>query len=61
MKFKIEIDCGNAAFDGDDKYPEIERILTELVKQSKDGHSLVNHAIRDINGNVVGSSKFTHE
>lgn len=59
MKFKLEIECDNAAF-GDGMAAtnaEVSRILKSLA------HSLIidgygNGPLRDWNGNTVGSYKF---
>lgn len=57
MKFKLEINCDNAAFEGDPSY-EVRRILEELVHNMED---VCEHKLRDINGNIVGFAKFVYE
>lgn len=57
MKFKLDIDCDNAAFD-DDFYGELQRILLDVrgdirylvgrPGRMEDGN------IRDSNGNTIG-------
>jgi hypothetical protein len=60
MKFKLEIDCGNAAFGSDSaaRYAEVGRILAEIAKAMRD-ESLTIPKVRDSNGNVVGKASFT--
>lgn len=57
MKFIIQIDCDNAAFDGE-PLGEIVRILEVEVKKMKrwvgDGATAWNGGLQDINGNTVG-------
>ncbi len=57
MKFKMEFDCGNAAFD-DDMAAEIARILIHVARQASRGEIPDTpgvSTIRDVNGNSVGS------
>ena len=54
MKFTIEIECDNAAFE-DSPEAEVVRILQELVYQIRFEGDLA-HALLDINGNRVGRS-----
>lgn len=58
MKFKLEINCDNAAFgdDATERYSEIARILKVVAQDMEDGHSAV--VLRDINGNKVGTAEF---
>ena len=53
MKFKIEIECDNAAFD--EPYEELARILRDLADDIEESVHLA-HPIFDINGNRVGRS-----
>jgi hypothetical protein len=55
MKFKVEIDCGNAAFDGDPG-TEVSRILEDLARRVGDHMPVINDkfVLYDINGNKVG-------
>jgi len=65
MKFKIEIDCGNAAFgddeNGADAGPEVARILAGLAHVIQTRGYLQDILLRDINGNKVGTAGFTEE
>lgn len=61
MKFKLEIDMGNATFEDCNGY-EIARILKEIAIQTHEEQlSLWDkvHPIRDINGNKVGTWEVT--
>ena len=53
MKFKVEFNCDNAAFDEDSMNSEIARLLTEVADKTVNGW--MSGSIRDINGNGVGS------
>lgn len=55
MKFKLEINCDNAAFEGDNRYAEVERILCEIEIGRGPG------TIYDVNGNRVGSFVWVDE
>lgn len=55
MKFTLEIECDNAAFDGGRKH-EVARILKELAKRI--GEVKPDTRLRDINGNTVGFARF---
>jgi len=55
MKFVLEIDCDNAAFD-EDPVPEVIRILAETVGKLADGGRSV--VLVDSNGNSVGRAEF---
>jgi hypothetical protein len=52
MEFSIEIDCDNAAFDGD-PVDEIVRILNVVKGKLRSGHH--DGSLVDENGNTVGS------
>lgn len=54
MKFKLEIECDNAAF-GDEPAFEVARILRELAEQMERNGSMA-HPLWDYNGNRVGRS-----
>ncbi len=56
MEFKLEIDCDNAAFEGDALLDEVTRILCVVAKHVHEGN--LEGKVRDINGNRVGSFKF---
>ena len=51
MKFTLNIDCNNAAFEGDTD-AEVARILKEVAEKIEGGAS--SGTISDINGNRVG-------
>jgi hypothetical protein len=57
MKFVMEVECDNAAFEGDELYMEMERIFAGLHDR------LHTHSgtIRDSNGNRVGKWAFEGE
>lgn len=57
MRFRIEMECDNAAFD-DDPTPEVGRILTSLAAKIEgvEWDDLI--MLRDINGNTVGKAWF---
>lgn len=62
MKFLVQIDCDNAAFD--DRNAEVARILHELANKVKCG-DVDNHigrtqyrTLHDINGNSVGGATY---
>ena len=60
MKFQIEIDCDNAAFDPDHPHGEIVRILTEITNYIAYGGIDLeidfSKNLLDINGNSVGKA-----
>ncbi len=64
MKFKIEIDCDNAAF-GDDNWTRCEELRTIIDKRLKEWRHRVGEIntrkipLYDSNGNRVGFAKFT--
>lgn len=59
MKFVLNIDCGNAAFDPD-PVPEVARILREVADRLESGAFPRNSVnVRDINGNTVGTFRLT--
>lgn len=51
--FQVAIHTGNAAFDGDNLFPEVARILRDIADAVDGGMMTVGRA-RDINGNIVG-------
>ena len=63
MKVKIEIDCSNAAFEGDSCELEVGRILSRLGNEMvheqryglRDAVGDMHVRLRDVNGNTVGS------
>ena len=50
--FKLEFRTGNAAFDGDAKWMEIDTILRAVADRAGDGQA--SGIIRDSNGNRIG-------
>ena len=50
--FKLEIRTGNAAFDENDAYPELARILRDVANRLE--YQDEQGTCRDANGNVVG-------
>lgn len=65
MNYRIEINCGNAAFDEQGPHVEISRILRALARrieaegtgENMEGRrGLETHTLRDINGNRVGTA-----
>jgi hypothetical protein len=55
MKFIINIECNNDAFNDDANY-EVSRILNNLANVIKEGSSF--SWIKDINGNTCGFASF---
>jgi hypothetical protein len=61
MKFKLEIEMDNAAFDGGANW-EVGAILHELARNIEDSGDLrvgERISVRDSNGNTVGQAKVT--
>ena len=58
MKFTLEIDCGNAAFD-DDLPAEIARILRVVANELPRVYPEQYGRLRDANGNAVGVWQIT--
>ena len=54
MKFILEFDCDNAAFDNGNLYDEAARILRAAANDLVD-NAVRRSIVRDINGNIVGS------
>lgn len=55
MKFKIEIETGNAAFEENGMFAELSRILGEISNSMASG--FVPEKIVDLNGNRCGVVK----
>ncbi len=52
MSFKLNVETENAAFDGNDRYAELGRILRDAAEKVEFG---AEHCVlRDVNGNIVG-------
>jgi hypothetical protein len=61
MKFRLEIDLSNEAFDGaDGAEAELGRILRDFAFNTDEGHPL-ERRIRDIDGNTVGKAEITED
>jgi hypothetical protein len=58
MKFTVEIQCDNEAFQ-DDKQTEVARILSYLIGRLESGAA--SGHLRDTNGNTVGTFSFEGE
>lgn len=60
--FRLEINCENAAFEGDNLDTEIVRILRKLADriegQTREGLAGETFKLKDINGNTVGEAEF---
>lgn len=56
---KLIIETGNAAFEDDNKFYEVARILRETSFKVEDGLKEFN--LRDVNGNHVGQISFADE
>lgn len=56
MVYRIEIETGNDAFEGENKAFEIARILKELANNIEAINQPRNGALYDINGNTVGKA-----
>jgi hypothetical protein len=62
MKFKLEIEMDNAAFEESQRNGEVAEILRELAVDIEDGAELRagrTISVRDSNGNPVGQAKVT--
>lgn len=57
----ITINADNAAFEDDNKWPEVGRILQQLADNLKDGETPQTPDLRDINGNKVGTFAYTED
>lgn len=56
MKFTLEIDCDNAAFEGQDIYNETASILQQTARRIAETREY--GSLSDINGNHIGGFKF---
>lgn len=52
MKFSLEIDSSNAAFEDNSGFDEVARILRDAARHVENGN--VRQCLRDSNGNKVG-------
>lgn len=61
MIFKLNLECDNDAFAGDGCEGEVVRILQELRERMNNGDAATStvYNLRDINGNTVGTARFT--
>jgi len=55
MKFTLEINCDNAAFEDELVTTELGRILREIAQKVEDGEATEYRLAFDINGNCVGN------
>lgn len=60
MKFTLNIDCDNAAFDDLIGY-EVARILRELASRMESDETPTAGRVRDANGNQVGAFSFAED
>jgi hypothetical protein len=58
MRLNLVLDTDNAAFEGEQLGPEVSRILEDLAKELIYSPNQ-DRTLRDINGNTVGSIKWT--
>lgn len=56
MIFTLEMDLGNAAFEGDHERDEVARLLSQTARRVLAGNS--DGALVDANGNSVGRYEF---
>lgn len=59
MRFRMEFDCDNAAFEGEERADETSRILRTIM--GKVGAGQTEGPCIDTNGNKVGSWAFTSD
>lgn len=59
--FKLEIETGNAAFEGPNCADELARILEKLAQQLRSEGFSGSETLRDINGNRCGAYSFNGE
>lgn len=52
MKFSLEIESSNTAFEDNYGFDELARILREVARLVENGN--VRQSVRDVNGNAVG-------
>jgi hypothetical protein len=60
MKFILEIECDNAAFDGN-LYTEVARILDDVAHKFNQGYTPVRIPLYDDNGRCVGACEFQEQ
>ena len=61
MRFILEIDCANAAFDDEGLAFETARLLRLAADEVDTCSPGICHYLRDINGNTVANFSFTSE
>ena len=64
MKYILEIDCDNDAFQAASLNEELARILTEVVERINDGDGVAvgfDMGLYDTNGNKVGTARLINE
>lgn len=60
MKLTITIDMGNAAFDPDERYDEVARILNHFIDDADTAEMLLHGGkvkLFDVNGNSCGYAR----
>jgi len=58
MRLNLVLDTDNAAFEGDQLGHEVSRIFEDLAKEFS-YYPIRDRTLRDINGNTVGSVKWS--
>ena len=58
MRLNLVLDTDNAAFEGEQLGPEVSRIFEDLTKEFS-YYPIRDRKLRDINGNTVGSIKWS--
>ena len=56
--FKLRIKTDNAAFEGENRIPELKRILKEAILKLEQGNDK-QAILLDVNGNLVGGYTLT--
>lgn len=60
MKFKLEINCDNAAFEDSGLRDETARMLRAAADNLECVSVGIKHFLHDINGNTTGEYQFTN-
>lgn len=61
MRFRVEIQCDNAAFDGYGLPVEVIRILAKTILAVEDDSYRTDRVLVDFNGNQVGRAWFEED
>jgi len=59
MKFEVNIECNNSAFEDENINSEVARILNHLASMIQDGYT--SSYLTDINGNSCGFASFKND